>query len=113
MRTERHGHATDAAALRARLRHVYWIGGGSGAGKSVIARRLAARYGLSLYATDDVMPDHARETRQLGLPVIEVDTAVTEEALQGRVAEAFGLGRAWEAGGQLDRRRQHEDGPNG
>ena len=50
----------DAAALRARLRHVYWIGGGSGAGKSVIARRLAARYGLGLYATDDVMADHGR-----------------------------------------------------
>ena len=46
-------------ALRARLRHVYWIGGGSGAGKSVIARRLAARHGLRLYATDDAMPDHA------------------------------------------------------
>jgi hypothetical protein len=50
----------DAAALRARLRHVYWIGGGSGAGKSVIARRVAARFGLRLYATDDMMPDHAR-----------------------------------------------------
>jgi hypothetical protein len=46
-------------ALRTRLRHVYWIGGGSGAGKSTIARRLAARHGLVLYATDDVMPDHA------------------------------------------------------
>ena len=49
----------DAAALRARLRHVYWIGGGSGAGKSTIARRLAARHGLRLYPSDDVMSDHA------------------------------------------------------
>lgn len=47
-------------ALRERLRHVYWIGGGSGAGKSTIARRLAARHGLRLYATDGVMADHAR-----------------------------------------------------
>jgi 2-phosphoglycerate kinase len=47
----------DAAA---RLRHVYWIGGGSGAGKSVIARRMAARHRLRLYATDDVMADHGR-----------------------------------------------------
>jgi hypothetical protein len=46
---------TDAAALR----HVYWIGGGSGAGKSTVARRVADRHGLRLYATDDVMPDHA------------------------------------------------------
>jgi len=34
------------AALRERLRDVYWIGGGSGAGKSTVARRLAAQYGL-------------------------------------------------------------------
>jgi 2-phosphoglycerate kinase len=52
------GLAADAA-LRERLRDVYWIGGGSGAGKSTVARRLADRYGLDRYATDDVMPDHA------------------------------------------------------
>lgn len=52
----------DAAELPARLRHVYWIGGGSGAGKSTIARRLADRYGWRLYATDDVMRDHAART---------------------------------------------------
>ncbi|MEE4596733.1 hypothetical protein V2J94_33430 [Streptomyces sp. DSM 41524] len=50
---------TDAAELAARLRHVFWIGGGSGAGKSTVARRLADRYGWRLYATDDVMRDHA------------------------------------------------------
>jgi 2-phosphoglycerate kinase len=50
------------AALQARLRNVYWIGGGSGAGKSTIARRLAAMHGLALYATDDVMLDHARRS---------------------------------------------------
>jgi 2-phosphoglycerate kinase len=54
------GEITDAAALRERLGHVYWLGGGSGAGKSTIARRVAARHGLRRYATDDVMPDHAR-----------------------------------------------------
>ncbi len=50
----------DGAALRERLRHVYWIGGGSGAGKSTVARRLAARHGLRVYSTDDVMAEHAR-----------------------------------------------------
>jgi predicted amino acid dehydrogenase len=45
---------------RERLRHVYWIGGGSGAGKSTIARRIADGYGMHLYDTDAVMPDHAR-----------------------------------------------------
>jgi 2-phosphoglycerate kinase len=50
----------DAAALRARLGHVYWIGGGSGGGKSTMAGALAARHGLRLYPTDEVMADHAR-----------------------------------------------------
>ncbi|MER8006945.1 hypothetical protein [Streptomyces sp. NPDC094149] len=48
--------------LAARLTHVYWIGGGSGAGKSTVARRLADRHGWRLYSTDDVMPDHAART---------------------------------------------------
>ena len=51
VRPEHHGPTADVATLRARLRHVYWIGGGSGAGKSTIARRLAARHGLQLYVT--------------------------------------------------------------
>ncbi|MFE5690297.1 shikimate kinase [Streptomyces sp. NPDC056512] len=62
MQPGRYDEAADAAELRARLRHVYWIGGGSGAGKSTIARRLADRYGWRLYATDDVMQDHAGRT---------------------------------------------------
>ena len=41
---------------------VYWIGGGSGAGKSTVARRLAARHGLRLYDTDAVMTEHARRS---------------------------------------------------
>jgi hypothetical protein len=57
---ERHGTTDENAALREQLRHVRWIGGGSGAGKSTIARRIAAQRGLHLYETDDVMSDHAR-----------------------------------------------------
>ncbi|MFS0693266.1 hypothetical protein [Streptomyces nitrosporeus] len=49
-----------ADALRGALRHVYWIGGGSGGGKSAVARALSDRHGWRLYATDDVMGDHAR-----------------------------------------------------
>lgn len=59
MRPERHRDAAGSAALRAQLQHIYWIGGGTGAGKSTIARRLAARHGLRLYPTDDVMSEHA------------------------------------------------------
>ncbi len=40
------------------MRHVCWLGGGSGAGKSTIARRLAAKHGLRLYSTDEAMADH-------------------------------------------------------
>jgi 2-phosphoglycerate kinase len=57
-------------ALRERLRNVYWVGGGSGAGKSTIARRLAARHGLRLYATDDVMADHARRSAPSDTPFL-------------------------------------------
>jgi len=59
MQLQENGTTVDAAALRARLQHVHWIGGGSGAGKSTIARRVAAQHGLHVYSTDDVMPDHA------------------------------------------------------
>ncbi len=45
--------------LRERLRHVYWLGGGSGAGKSTVARRLARVHGLQVHATDDTMRRHA------------------------------------------------------
>ncbi|GAB1646132.1 hypothetical protein KRMM14A1259_65550 [Krasilnikovia sp. MM14-A1259] len=44
------------------LSDVFWLGGGSGAGKSTVARRLADRHGLRLYATDDVMAEHARRS---------------------------------------------------
>jgi hypothetical protein len=58
------------AVLRARLSHIYWIGGGSGAGKSTIARRLAARHGLRVYATDEVMSEHARRSTPQDAPFL-------------------------------------------
>ena len=56
--------------LQEQLKHVYWIGGGSSAGKSTIARRVAARYGLRVYATDDVMADHARRSSPDECPLL-------------------------------------------
>ena len=41
----------NGPAFRDQLQHVYWIGGGSGAGKSTIARRVAAQHGLHVYVT--------------------------------------------------------------
>jgi 2-phosphoglycerate kinase len=60
MTSEEDEDTSNAAALRTRLQHVYWIGGGSGAGKSTMARRIADQHGLYVYATDHVMADHAR-----------------------------------------------------
>src|SRR5262245_45733584 len=57
--TQPEAHEDGRASLTKRLRHVYWIGGASGAGKSTIARRLADKYGLRLYSTDEAMGDHA------------------------------------------------------
>ncbi|MFF9317426.1 hypothetical protein ACF1BP_28365 [Streptomyces sp. NPDC014735] len=70
MSSGKYEEAADAAGLRARLRHVYWIGGGSGAGKSTISRRVADRCGWRLYATDDVMWDHARRTTPQEAPFL-------------------------------------------
>ncbi|HUQ80791.1 MAG TPA: hypothetical protein VM076_06630, partial [Gemmatimonadaceae bacterium] len=60
----------DQRALRERLRHVYWIGGGSGAGKSTVAGRIAARHGLRLYGSDEVMADHARRSSSEDAPLL-------------------------------------------
>ncbi len=60
----------DAARLREQLRDVYWIGGGSCAGKSTIARRIAGRQGLHLYATDDVMAEHSRRSNADDHPLL-------------------------------------------
>ncbi len=51
--------------------HVYWIGGSPAAGKSTIARRLAERYGLRLYVTDDVMREHAGRCTAVEAPFLE------------------------------------------
>lgn len=52
------------------LQHIYWIGGGSAAGKSTIAKRIAAEHGLRVYSTDDVMADHARRSSAEESPLL-------------------------------------------
>jgi hypothetical protein len=42
------------------LSHVSWIGGSACAGKTTLARRLAARHGLALYSCDDHFEAHHR-----------------------------------------------------
>ncbi len=60
----------ELARLRARLRHVYWLGGGSGAAKSTMARRVAARHGLHVYGTDEIMAEHASRTTAKDAPYL-------------------------------------------
>ena len=67
------------AALRRRLRSVYWIGGGSGAGKSTVARHLAAAHGLRRYSTDDVMADHARRAAPRDAPLLHAFMAMDRD----------------------------------
>src|SRR3982074_2679136 len=67
---EKHEGDPDSGSLSNRLQHVYWIGGGSGAGKSTIARRIATQHGLRVYATDDVMADHARRSTHEESPLL-------------------------------------------
>jgi 2-phosphoglycerate kinase len=56
--------------LTEQLQGVYWIGGGSGSGKSTIAHRIAAEQGLNFYPTDDVMADHAHRSSPQGSPLL-------------------------------------------
>ena len=65
-----HREIVNNAALREQLQHVYWIGGASGAGKSTIARRIAAQHGFGVYATDEVMTDHARRSTPEDAPLL-------------------------------------------
>ncbi|WP_298568125.1 shikimate kinase [Streptomyces luteogriseus] len=72
------------------MRHVYWIGGGSGAGKSTIARLLADRHGWRFYATDDVMADHARRTTAEEAPFLHAFMAMDlDERWVGRSPETM------------------------
>lgn len=61
------------------LPHVRWIGGAPGAGKSTVARRLAAEHGLELYATDDVMGDHHRRTTAARSPLLAAFADMTAD----------------------------------
>ncbi|WP_432890960.1 hypothetical protein ACQPYH_13835 [Kribbella sp. CA-245084] len=53
------------------LAHVYWLGGGTGGGKSTISRRLADRFGLRRYDTDRVMSDHTARSSPGETPYLQ------------------------------------------
>jgi hypothetical protein len=90
--------------LAERLRHVRWIGGGSGAGKTTIAGRLAADYGLRLYSSDLEQSDHTRRSNPTDHPLLRAflamdmderwvnrPPAVMVKTFHGFAGEGFGL----------------------
>ena len=60
-----------------RLRHIRWIGGGSGAGKSTIAGLLAEEYGLRLYHCDDTQSAHTARSNAADYPMLHAFLAMT------------------------------------
>lgn len=76
MQIARNDLTADAEALQDQLRHIYWIGGGSGAGKSTITRRIAAEHGLHAYIADDVMADHAKRSTPRDCPLLHMFMAM-------------------------------------
>jgi hypothetical protein len=74
------GHSAAKTEMRARLGHIRWIGGGSGAGKSTVARRLADRYSLRLYRTDDVHTNHIERTDPAEMPLANAFIAMDMDA---------------------------------
>lgn len=60
-----------------RLRHIRWIGGGSGAGKSTIARFLAEKHGFRLYHCDDTQSAHTARSNAADHPMLHAFIAMT------------------------------------
>ena len=65
------------AALRERLRDVRFVGGGSGAGKTTIARRIATERSLQYYSTDDAMGKQASRINPEDCPLLDRFMAMT------------------------------------
>src|SRR6266568_3061489 len=62
---------------QARLRHIRWIGGGSGAGKSTVSRQLAEKYGLRLYKCDEMQSSHTARSNPADHPLLHAFLAMT------------------------------------
>ena len=70
-------HSLERDISPERLRHIRWIGGGSGAGKSTIAGLLAEEYGLHLYHCDDTQSTHTARSNVADHPMLHAFLALT------------------------------------
>lgn len=59
------------------LAHVRWVGGGSGAGKTTVAARLAAEHGWRLYQTDASIRPHLARSTPATHPLLHEFAAMT------------------------------------
>jgi hypothetical protein len=66
----------EPEAVRDRLRHVLWIGGGSGAGKSTTANRLAARFNVRVLHCE-TFAAHAARSNPVDDPLLYAFMAMT------------------------------------
>lgn len=73
------------------LRNVFWIAGGSGAGKTTIARRLASKHGLQLYSTDESMSAHAKRSTAGNCPLLHqfMEMSMDDRWLTRSASEMF------------------------
>jgi hypothetical protein len=60
----------EKVKLAERLEHVRWIGGGSGAGKTTVASRLATDHGFRLYSCDPMQSEHTRRSNPVEHPLL-------------------------------------------
>ncbi len=70
-------HSLELELSPERLRHIRWIGGGSGAGKSTIACLLAEKHRLRLYHCDDTQSAHTARSNAADHPMLHAFLAMT------------------------------------
>ncbi|MBV9046173.1 MAG: hypothetical protein JO294_13685, partial [Alphaproteobacteria bacterium] len=56
---------------------IFWLGGGSGAAKSTIARRLAQKHGMTFYGTDEAMRSHGERATPEECPQLDAFRRMT------------------------------------
>jgi hypothetical protein len=77
-------------SIAQRLRHVRWLGGGSGGGKTTIAADLAERHGLLVYDSDAVIGTHVERSELARHPLLRDFVAMSmDDRWLNRTPEAM------------------------
>ena len=62
---------SNCAEITVGFPRIYWLGGGSGAGKTTVAQHIANKYAYDLYSTDFAMNDHSSRCSATDCPQLE------------------------------------------